>query len=258
MQDCINNMYQWSRKWAMEFNIAKCKVLHLGTRNAKYVYTMDSVPLMETDIEKDIGVHMHKSLKPSDHCAKAAGTARGVLYRILKCFHFRDKVTFLSLYKTYVRPHLEFAAPIWNPWLAKDINILEKVQQKFVKNVSGLTAIDYEGRLIELKLLSLADRRLYLDLVEVYRIVYGLSTFERRDCFTLVSDMDRRPTRGTDCPLNIVLERSNLEVRRNFFTQRVANSWNGLPTDLKMSIHLKTFKASLKDHLLLSRSELTG
>ena len=139
---------------------------------------------------------------------------------------------------------MEFAAPVWNPWLVKDINILEKVQEKFVRNVSGLTAKDYRGRLTELKLLSLEDRRLYMDLVEVYRIVHGLSTIERREYFKLVSDGDRRPTRGTDCPLNIVVERSNLDIRRSFFTQRVVTPWNELPTDLKMSQKLALFKES--------------
>ena len=33
-----------------------------------------------------------------------------------------------GLYKTYVRPHLEYCTPVWNPFLARDIDQLEKVQ----------------------------------------------------------------------------------------------------------------------------------
>jgi len=32
------------------------------------------------------------------------------------------------LYKTYIRPHLEYCVPIWNPYLAKNINKLKRVQ----------------------------------------------------------------------------------------------------------------------------------
>ena len=57
---------------------------------------------------------------------------------------------------------MEFASPVWNPWLRRDIDVLESVQEKFFRNISGLQAITYEKRLIELELLSLSDRRTYL------------------------------------------------------------------------------------------------
>ena len=65
----------------------------------------------------------------------------------------------MSLYKSYVRPHLEFALPIWSPWLQRDVDVLEKVQEKFVKNISGLRSTTYSDKLNELELLSLSDRQ---------------------------------------------------------------------------------------------------
>jgi hypothetical protein len=53
-------------------------------------------------------------------------------------FHYRDRFTFVRLYKQYVRPHLEFASQAWSPWLAGDREVLEKVQKKAVGIVSGL------------------------------------------------------------------------------------------------------------------------
>ena len=76
---------------------------------------MNGSLIEKVDIEKDIGVNISRSLKPSEHCARAAGNAMGVLYQLLRSFHYRDKKTFVTLYKTYVRPHLEFAVPAWNP-----------------------------------------------------------------------------------------------------------------------------------------------
>jgi len=52
-------------------------------------------------------------------------------------FHYRDRFTFLRLYKQYVRPHLEFSAPAWSPWLQGDKDTLEKVQEKAVKMVAA-------------------------------------------------------------------------------------------------------------------------
>ena len=52
---------------------------------------MNGKTIEKVEAEKDIGVNIHRSLKPSEHCAKAAGTAMGVLYQLLRSFHYRDK-----------------------------------------------------------------------------------------------------------------------------------------------------------------------
>ena len=76
---------------------------------------MDGAQLVEVEEEKDVGVLIHKSMKPARHCRKAASTGTGVLNQIRRNFHFRDRHVFIKLYKQYVRPHLEFATPAWSP-----------------------------------------------------------------------------------------------------------------------------------------------
>ena len=198
---------------------------------------------------------MHRTLKPSDHCAKAAGTAMGVLFQLLRSFHYRDKKTFVSLYKVYVRPHLEFAVPAWNPWLKKDVEVLEKVQKKFIKNITGLNSVTYEERLKEIGMLDLSNRRLYLDLVETFKIIHGITRIDRSDIFELVRDRQRRATRSNDCPLNIIVKRCSLDIRRNFFSNRVADPWNKLPADMKECHSLSMFKTNLKSHLIATYSD---
>ena len=112
----------------MEFNLAKCKVMHLGRSNPKTVYTMNGVALSETDEEKDLGVWVNSALKPSTQCEVAAKSANQMLGLIAKSFHYRTKSTLIPLYKTLVRPKLEFSAAAWSPWLEKDVDCLEKVQ----------------------------------------------------------------------------------------------------------------------------------
>jgi ribonuclease P/MRP protein subunit RPP40 len=107
----------------MSFNIAKCKVMHVGRNNPEYEYTMRGVKLGKTDEERDIGVMVSKNLKPSSQCEKAAGRAMAMLNQIRRNFPFRDRHTFVKLYKQYVRPHLEFEAPAWSPWLVGILNL---------------------------------------------------------------------------------------------------------------------------------------
>ena len=100
-----------------------------------------------------------------------ARKAHGVLSQLTRAFHYRDKFVFRQLYIQHVRPILEFCTPAWAPWLIADVEILEKVQKRFVRMVSGLSSSTYGDKLKELKLLSLSDRRAQLDLVQVYKII---------------------------------------------------------------------------------------
>ena len=121
-------MYEWSQKWQMSFNSKKCKVVHIGHNNSRTSYFLNNELLVAEDSEKDVGVQISSSLKPSSHCIKAAQTATQILGQVTRSFHFRDKCTFVKIYKTYVRPHIDFPAPVWSPWLEKDVQTIENVQ----------------------------------------------------------------------------------------------------------------------------------
>jgi ribonuclease P/MRP protein subunit RPP40 len=143
----------------MSFNTDKSKIMHVGLHNPNFEYTMRGTRICTTEEERDIGISVTKNLKPSAHCSKAAGRATGVLGQLKRNFHYRDRHTFLRLYKQYVRPHLEFSSPAWSPWLQGDIDTLEKVQEKAVKMVSGLKGTTYQEKCEELGLNTLQERR---------------------------------------------------------------------------------------------------
>ena len=108
-----------------------------------------------SESERDFGVTVDHSLKPSVQCKKAVQTASTVLGQIIRSFHYRDRHIFLRLYLQYVRPHLEFSVAAWAPWTQADITCLERIQQRAIKAVSGLKGTTYEERLVELGLPSL-------------------------------------------------------------------------------------------------------
>ena len=130
LQTALDQLTGWADKWGMAFNVTKCKVMHVGHGNPRHSYKMHGTQLEETKEERDLGVLMSHTLKPRTQCLKAARTATQVLNQIMRSFHFRDGHIFLQLYKTYVRPHLEFAVQAWPPWTAGDQEILERVQKK--------------------------------------------------------------------------------------------------------------------------------
>ena len=75
---------------------------------------------------------------------------------------------FSTLYKSLVRPVLEYAAPAWNPYLAKDVLALERVQRRASRLALGQKRgeIEYKDRLRKLRRPTLETRRLFLSLVK--------------------------------------------------------------------------------------------
>ena len=78
------------------------------------------------------------------------------------------------MYKTYVRPLLEYFSAIWSPYLAKDIDVLEKVQMRATRLIRGIGNLSYGQRLKSLGMYTLFCCRQRGDLIEVFKILNGL------------------------------------------------------------------------------------
>ena len=126
LQATLDKLGAWAERWGMQFNTAKCHVMHIGKNNPKNVYMMNGIQLSETTVEREIGVTVSCNLKPGQQCKKAAHTASVVLGQITRAFHYRDRRVFLNLNKQYVRPHLEFSVTAWAPWTHEDIETRKK------------------------------------------------------------------------------------------------------------------------------------
>lgn len=248
LQDCLNSLLEWATNWGMEFNIAKCKIMHLGKNNPKLKYFMNGQELKEVEKEKDIGITIHCSLKPSIQCAEAAARANLVLEQISKCFHYRDRHIFKQLYVQHVRSLLEFGVTVWCPWTTADKNILEKVQQRAVNMISGLKGKEYNEKLIELGLQSLETRRKRYDLIETFKILKGITNVNKRSWFSTVSETNNRVTRQSSYHLNLNRKNAKTEVRANFFSVRVPDLWNNLPVDIKKATSVRAFKKEIDNH----------
>jgi len=81
----------------------------------------NKVKTEEITIEKELCIYITNDLKPSIQCSTAAGKARSILAMVKRNFKRLDKEDFLLIYKTYIRPDMEYCVQAWSPHLAKDI-----------------------------------------------------------------------------------------------------------------------------------------
>ena len=106
-----------------------------------------------------------------------------VALAIHRSFVSRDVTRLIRAYKTYVRPLVESNTVIWSPTAIGDVDLLERVQRKFTKKLPGMQNLPYTERLKLLNLDSLELRRLRVDLIWCYKIIFGLTCLNVNDFF---------------------------------------------------------------------------
>ena len=153
----------------------------------------------------------------------------------------------LNVYKSLVRPHLEYAVQVWNLPAAhgnwKLIMDLEDVQRSLTRMVDNVGLLPYKERLEALELTTLLERRARGDLIETFKIVTGKVNYG--------GNMFR-------------LSRSGAKLLKDgksgqFLPNRIANYWNKIPSYVKDAPTVNAFKARLeaykKDYVLKGVSD---
>ena len=130
----LNKFQKWANANHMKFNESKCKVMHISRKRRPLSHSksfiLNNIILESVDSYKYLGLHISSNLSWSDHiesiCRKGINIL-GLLYR--KYYKFSNEATLLQLYKSLVRPHLEYAAAVWDPYVQRDVQKLHYLQK---------------------------------------------------------------------------------------------------------------------------------
>ena len=114
--------------------------------------------------------------------------------------------------------------------------------------ISGLLGRNYEDKLKELRLESLENRRIYIDILQTFKIIRGFDDVESSNTWFNIVGSDEL-TRLTADPLNLMSSRSRLELIANCLSPRVVNLCNSLPGKVKTLEILKCLKTFTNDML---------
>ena len=133
---------------------------------AIFYFTLITNDLLQSIKEhKDLGVIMGLNLKFHVHTSAVANKVNQVLGLIRKSFTNLNGHTLPLLYKSLVRPHLEYANVVWGPTFVTDLNIIESVQRRATRYVQDVSNLPYHDRLLHLNLPTLSYRRFRADMI---------------------------------------------------------------------------------------------
>jgi hypothetical protein len=161
-----------------------------------------------------------------------------------RTFKYLDTKSFLVIYKTLVRTHLDYASSVWAPYKMKYIEKIESVQKRVTKQFPGMKNLSYPERLKKLGLLTLTYRRIRGDMIEVYKIIKGCYDREASSFLKLMNETGLRFSSRINSN-KIVHQHVKSNKRKYAFTLRVSRIWNKLPDTVVNAPTLNTFKNRL-------------
>ena len=246
LQENIFTACEWATKWQMKFNMKKCKSMHMGPNMPHEYFMKDSQNVLhkiqDVQQEKDLGVTFDQKLKFETHINTKINLANRNLGLIVRSFSFMNKEMFLQLYKSLVRPHLEYASVIWGPSSKKYAKSIENVQRRATRILGNLKGKSYTERLIELGLPTLEYRRQRTDLIQTYKLIKEID----KTSMKMLNTCGAVETRGHK--YKIFKPRANKEIRKNCYSHRVINDWNNLKPQVVEAQSLNAFKTRLNKH----------
>ena len=247
LQGDLDTLQNWSDKWMLKFHPDKCCVLKLGKDNDNKYEMGDAtkgerITLKETEKEKDLGVIVDNKLSFSSHVAQTTAKANRMVGLIRRSFDFLNERTFVLLYKSMVRPLLEYGNSIWQPMLKGLESDIEDVQRRATKSLAHIRDKSYSERLKILKLPCLEHRRRRGCMIETYKFMHGYYDTTKPE----FKKSNKEQLRGHSLKLDKT--RCTTRIRANFLSNRITNDWNSLPNSVVTSPSIDTFKRRLDEH----------
>ena len=253
LQIAINKTNSWLSQRQLLLAPHKCVVLKLKRPSSTDTsqFFIDNHPVEEVSNMKDLGVIISSDLKWSTHIDSICHSASTTSFQLIKIIKSANIWTWLRIFKTYIRPKLEYNTPVWPPYMLKDIKRVESVQKRFTKiafQKCNIPFSSYKDRLYKVNCLSLELRRVYFDVVLMFKIIHNLSDLKFDDFFLFINSSYSLRSHSFQIKTFVKFQTQGFHS----FFGRIPSLWNKLPAHVVDSPSLATFKSSVKRHLLQS------
>ena len=172
LQYDLNELCKWAERWCFNINYDKCKVIHFGHANKAFNYKQNDILIKSSNNEKILGVVIGSNFSFKEHLYAYVKKGYGISNLISTNLRNLQRNALVNLYKSYVRPKLEYNSFIFSPHNIFLFDALENVQRHFTKNLPGLCKFDYIERLKICKLESLQLRRIKCDVIMLFKILH--------------------------------------------------------------------------------------
>jgi hypothetical protein len=221
----LAHIAEWGKNWLVAFNPTKTQTITISLKHNMEIppVAMSGVQLESTDTLHLLGIDISNKLSWTSHIsciAKRASQRLGALYRVRS---YLTPESVLYLYKTQIRPILEYCSHLWSRSAASGIALLDRIQKRVCKLI---------GPQLSLKLEPLSHRRDVSSLSLLYRYQNGLCSSQLHKAVPPLKQ-HRRQLRSAETNHKVTLEVPRCRTthyQTSFFPQTIT-LWNSLPAD---------------------------
>ena len=250
LQQDLDNICNWSRKWKLGLNSNKCSFTQFQLSHSSELpsYFVDGSPLTYKECHKDpLNFFFSSDLSWSKHYGYILSKAYQQLGLLRRTFSTSFVDTKRQLYLSFVRSQLTYCSQLWRPHLTKDILLIERVQRRATKYILGDFNSDYKTRLLKLRLLPLMMEFEISDVLFFVRSYqYPTNSFDITDYVEFLSSN----TRASRIFKLRHLRSSNSSKYHSYFS-RLPRLWNSLPP-IDPSSPIAGIKTQLRNILKLT------
>jgi len=257
LQRDIENISMWFAENKLTVNSTKSYCM-LITSNRNLLDQKLDIRVNNTIIEqvratKYLGLFPDSSLTWTEHvsklCSKLAPKV-GILRRLR---HVISTDCLKMIYQSTVQSLIDYCITVWGFSSNRNLDLVQRLQNRAARIILGNYSREVRGidLVKDLGWFNVRQRRDYFTGILVYKALNGLSTEYMSDLFTYVRDVNLCNTRSaSDNTLTIP------KVNKHVFSQSIQVSgprtWNRVPSEVRTSNSLCSFKTSLSNYLLKS------
>ena len=242
LQQDIDKLLDWGKRWGMVFNVLKCKVLRVTRSRPKtFTYIMDTVELEIVETFKDLGILISSDLSwgaQTDEVVSKCNRLMGMVKRTVG-YSAPPNVT-LTLYQSLVRSNLDYASSVWAPHSRSHMLRLETIQRSASRYILHYPDNNYQQRCMELNLLPLSYRREINDILFLFKCMQG--TYNVNIDTYIDSVPANTGLRSSSRGILLRSRRTRTESFKHSFFNRVVHIWNSLPENARNCTDLIVFK----------------
>ena len=244
IQQDILSVCNWISDNYLVLNSSKCCYVIFSKKQSVSVpsgplHVGNNVLLERKEQIKYLGVTFTSDLSWSKHIETIAKNARrqlGIMYR--NFYSFTDSSCLLRLYKTTIRPLMEYASAVWDPHLDKNINALENVQKFALRICLKSWRESYSSMLDKSGLPTLSQRRQQHRLILLFKMMSKLVEYPTVPDQRVIIYEHRHPNNA-----QLTVPFANKNFFKNSFFPRTTSEWNSLCFDVSTVTTLAEFKA---------------
>ena len=244
----LENIRKWAFQWKMTFNPDPNKQAtevifsHKKKPIMHPVLYFNEAPIFSAPLQKHLGLILDEKLNFIDHLNEKISKANKGIGLIRRLYHYLPRMSLLVIYKSYIRPHLDYCDVIYDqPHNDTFCRMIESVQYNAALAITGSIKGSSRERLYqELGLESLSDRRWYRRLIYFYNIITRKTP---EYLYSLVPNKQQ-----SHDPARKELFRdflSHTDYFNNSFFPYCVKEWNNLSLELRESVSVSKFKKSL-------------